>query len=94
MACCAQVGRRELHHLLEYLNVPVLSTWNALDLIPTNHPLYVGRPGTYGQRGANFALQNCDLLITIGTRLSLPQIGYEYSEFARAAKKDLRRHRP
>ena len=73
--------------LIESLQIPVMITWNAIDLVGSDHPLYAGRPGTYGQRGANFVIQNCDLLINIGSRLSIPQIGYEYSEFARAAKK-------
>ena len=80
-------GLVEFEQLVAKLQVPILSTWNAIDLIPSDHELYVGRPGTYGQRGANFAIQNCDLLISIGSRLSIPQVGYEYSEFARAAKK-------
>ena len=73
--------------LVDRLDVPVLLTWNAVDLLPSDHPRYVGRPGTYGQRGANFALQNSDLLLVVGSRLSLPQIGYDYTEFARAARK-------
>jgi acetolactate synthase-1/2/3 large subunit len=73
--------------LLESLGVPVLVSWQAADLVPDSHPLFVGRAGTYGQRWANLALQNCDLLITLGTRIALPQRGYEDNEFARAAKK-------
>jgi acetolactate synthase-1/2/3 large subunit len=55
--------------------------------LPDEHPLYVGRAGIYGQRWANLALQNCDLLIALGTRLALPQRGYVDAEFARAARK-------
>ena len=73
--------------LLEKLSIPILTTWNAIDLLPSNHELYVGRPGIYGQRGANFAIQNSDLFLSIGSRLSIPQVGYDYSQFARAAKK-------
>lgn len=80
-------GEAEFISLVEQLGIPVLITWNAIDLMGSDHPLYVGRPGTYGQRAGNFAIQNCDLLINIGSRLSVPQVGYEYAEFARAAKK-------
>ena len=51
-----------------------------------DHPLYFGRPGIYGQRAANFILQNCDLLLVLGSRLTLPQTGYDFNEFARFAK--------
>lgn len=73
--------------VFDALGVPALVSWQAADLLPDDHPLYVGRAGTYGQRWANLALQNCDLLITLGTRLALPQRGYVDSEFARGAKK-------
>jgi len=73
--------------VFDALGVPALVSWQAADLVPDNHPLYVGRAGTYGQRWANFALQNCDLLIALGTRLALPQRGYVDAEFARYAKK-------
>lgn len=73
--------------LFDSLGVPALVSWQAADLIPDDHPLYVGRAGTYGQRWANLALQNCDLLITLGTRLALPQRGYVDAEFSRASKK-------
>lgn len=73
--------------VFDALGVPALVSWQAADLIPDDHLLYVGRAGTYGQRWANLALQNCDLLITLGTRLALPQRGYVDSEFARGAKK-------
>lgn len=80
---CEEAFRR----VFDALGVPALVSWQAADLVPDDHPLYVGRAGTYGQRWANLALQNCDLLITLGTRLALPQRGYVDAEFARAAKK-------
>ena len=67
------------------LKIPVLLTWSGIDILENIHPLYFGRPGIYGQRAANFILQSCDLLITIGSRLTLPQTGYDFSEFARNA---------
>lgn len=73
--------------LLNSLNFPVCVGWNAIDLVESEHPLYVGRFGTYGQRAANFAIQNSDLLISIGSRLNITQTGYVYEEFAREAKK-------
>jgi acetolactate synthase I/II/III large subunit len=72
--------------LVETLNCPALVTWTGIDLIDSNHPLVYGRAGVYGQRSANFVLQNCDFLLTIGTRLALPQVGYDITEFAREAE--------
>lgn len=72
--------------LLEKLQCPALLSWAGIDMVPSAHPLIAGRAGVYGQRAANFILQNCDFLLTIGTRLAIPQIGYDLSEFARAAK--------
>lgn len=72
--------------LVETLHIPTLVTWQACDLLDSDHPLCFGRAGVYGQRAANFVLQNCDALICIGTRLAIPQIGYDLSEFARDAQ--------
>ena len=71
--------------LLEKLGIPALVSWAGIDMVDSNHPLIFGRAGVYGQRSANFILQNCDYLLTIGTRLAIPQIGYDISELARAA---------
>lgn len=76
----------ELKAFVEKLGVPVLVTWSAIDLLPGGHPLVMGSAGVYGQRAANFILQSCDCLVTIGTRLAIPQVGYDISELARAAK--------
>ncbi|MDB4926309.1 thiamine pyrophosphate-binding protein [Mucilaginibacter sp.] len=80
-------GQNVLKRLVDKLGVPFLLAWNGVDLLPSNHPLNFGREGTYGQRTANLVVQNCDLLITVGTRMAIPQIGYELNEFARAAQK-------
>lgn len=72
--------------LVEKLGIPTLVSWQACDILDSDHPLCFGRAGVYGQRAANFVLQNCDLLICIGTRLAIPQIGYDLTEFARAAQ--------
>lgn len=72
--------------LVERLGIPTLVSWAGIDLIDSDHPLLFGRAGTYGQRAANLVVQNADLVIAIGTRLAIPQIGYVLDEFARAAK--------
>lgn len=77
----------ELNELIERLQVPVSSTWVAMDLIGDDHPLFVGRPGTLAARAANFAAQNCDFLLSIGARLDFPVIGWSPSQFARGAHK-------
>ncbi|SMP24558.1 thiamine pyrophosphate-binding protein [Flavobacterium hercynium] len=74
-----------LKPLLEKYGIPALVTWAGIDSIDSNHPLVYGRAGTYGQRSANFILQNCDLLICIGTRMAISQIGYDINELARDA---------
>ncbi|WP_335930631.1 thiamine pyrophosphate-binding protein [Nostoc sp.] len=73
--------------LIEILQIPVLTTWKAIDFLPESHWLFAGRPGAIGQRGANFTQQNSDLLITIGARLDFGQTGYNHQNFARGAKK-------
>jgi len=78
---------KELLQLIELLRVPVLTTWKTLDFLPEAHPLYAGRPGAIGQRGANFTQQNSDWLLTIGARLDFGQTGYSHTNFARAARK-------
>lgn len=67
--------------LIEYLGFPVLTSWNGVDLIESNHPLYYGRPGAVGQRPANLIEQGADLVITIGTRLNILSTGYNYDSF-------------
>jgi acetolactate synthase-1/2/3 large subunit len=71
--------------LLEKLNAPTLVSWAGIDMIDSNHSLVYGRAGTYGQRCANFVIQNCDFLLCIGTRMAIPQVGYDINEFARSA---------
>jgi acetolactate synthase-1/2/3 large subunit len=72
---------------IEAIGIPVLTTWKALDFLPEDHPLYVGRPGAVGQRAANFAQQTCDLFISIGARLDFGQTAYNHRNFAPKAKK-------
>lgn len=76
--------------LLEFADramIPVTTTWNAHDLVPDNHPCYVGRPGIAGDRAGNFTIQNADVLLTIGTRLCIRQVSYNWENFAPQAYK-------
>jgi len=73
--------------LLCQLNIPVLTAWNAHDIVANDNPLFVGKPGTVGTRGGNFVLQNCDLLISIGCRLNIRMVSYNYRTFAKNAYK-------
>ena len=69
------------------LGLPVLTTFNGFDLIPTDHPLFIGRPGTLGTRAGNFALRNADLILTLGTRNNIRQVSYNWAAFAPGAFK-------
>jgi acetolactate synthase-1/2/3 large subunit len=73
--------------LVEKLGIPVVTGWNAHDVIWDDHPLYCGRPGTIGDRGGNFTVQNSDLLIILGSRLNIRQVSYNWKTFAREAYK-------
>jgi acetolactate synthase I/II/III large subunit len=73
--------------LAEKMGVPVQVAWDAIDLFPSDHTLYAGRPSTLGQRGANFIFQNADLILSIGCRLNVRQIGYTFPAVARSAYK-------
>ncbi|RLB80364.1 MAG: thiamine pyrophosphate-binding protein, partial [Deltaproteobacteria bacterium] len=77
----------EFNQLIEHIKVPVLTTWKAIDLLPEDHPLYAGRPGAVGQRGANFTQQASDWLLILGARLDLGQTAYNHTGFAPSAKK-------
>ena len=92
---------------IERLGAPVVTGWNAHDALPNAHPLYVGRPGSVGDRGGNFAVQSADYVLVLGSRLNIRQISYNFEAFARnarvamvdidsaeLAKPTLRLHRP
>lgn len=64
------------------LQIPVISTWTSKDLMSQNDNLFVGNFGILGERAANFAVQNADFLLILGSRLSLPNIGYQYQLFS------------
>lgn len=57
--------------LIRKLNIPVVTTWNSIDLMTDDDPLYAGRPGIFGDRPGNFAVQNSDLVLSLGSRLSI-----------------------
>ena len=80
-------ARHELQELIDRLQIPVLLTWLSHDLLPETHDLLVGRPGPVAPRGANFALQNSDCLLSVGARLDMVMTGYSHDRFARAATK-------
>jgi acetolactate synthase-1/2/3 large subunit len=71
----------------ESVGIPILTTWKALDFLPDDHPLLVGRPGAVGQRAANFAQQKSDALICIGARLDYGQTAYNHAHFAPRAQR-------
>lgn len=72
---------------IDAMGIPVCTGWNAHDLLPDEHPLYVGRPGTVGLRGGNLVVQNADLLISLACRMNIRQISYNWENFAPKAYK-------
>jgi len=78
---------RSLVAFAEKFGIPVTTAWNSHDLIWNDHPLYAGRPGIMGERAGNFAVQNADLLISVGCRLSIRQVSYDWKQFAKHAWK-------
>lgn len=72
--------------IADRLRVAVAPAWNAQDVVSDDHPCYVGRPGTVGDRAGNFAVQNSDCLLVLGCRLNIRQISYNFASFARAAR--------
>ena len=80
-------AEKEFEQLRSELGIPTVATWCAADLVPSNDPTYVGRPGSVAARGANFALQNSDFLLAIGVRLDFAITGYAPQNLAREAHK-------
>lgn len=74
------------NNFVNQAKIPTLLTWSGIDLLSNDNPNFYGRFGLYGQRCANYIVQNCDLLIVFGSRLALPQVGYDFSQFTREAK--------
>lgn len=80
-------AREEFIKCAEALGIPVVTAWNAHDLMCTDHPLFCGKPGTVGLRGGNFIVQSCDLLLVMGCRMNIRMISYNKHEFAKDAFK-------
>lgn len=74
-----------LMQVISRLGIPVVTGWNSQDAIYDEHPLYTGRAGGMGDRPGNFAVQNSDLVFSVGSRLSIRQVGYNYQTWAREA---------
>ena len=79
-------GYEKFREVAEKLNIPIVTYWNAVDLIEDNNPLYCGRAGNMGDRPGNWAIQNADLILAVGTRISIRQVGYNWKTWARAAE--------
>ncbi|MCT7554542.1 thiamine pyrophosphate-binding protein [Aliarcobacter butzleri] len=73
--------------LIEKLKIPVISTFARYDIVKNDHKLFFGRFGTIGNRMANFTVQNSDLIISIGARLNIRAISYNWEYFGRESKK-------
>ena len=79
-------GYDVFRRVAEKLNIPIVTYWNAVDLIEDENPLYCGRAGNMGDRPGNWAIQNADLILALGTRISIRQVGYNWKTWARAAE--------
>ena len=79
-------GYEAFRSAAEKLNIPIVTYWNAVDLIEDEKPLYCGRAGNMGDRPGNWAIQNADLILAVGTRISIRQVGYNWKTWARAAE--------
>lgn len=78
-------GYNEFRKAVELLGIPVVTCWDSIDAIESENPLYVGRGGIMGDRPGNFAVQNSDLVLAVGNRLSIRQVGYNWKTWAREA---------
>jgi acetolactate synthase-1/2/3 large subunit len=78
-------AKDKFKQLVNQTNIPTMLSWSGADLLLTSHKSNFGRFGLYGQRAANFIIQNSDLVIVLGSRMALPQVGYDFSQFARNA---------
>ena len=80
-------SEEEFLDLVEKLGIPVVTAWNAHDTLPDTSPYFLGRPGTVGTRGGNFATENADLILVLGSRLNIRLISYNYKDWAKNAYK-------
>lgn len=79
-------GYKEFREVINKLQIPVVTGWDSIDLIEDTNDLYVGRAGIMGDRPGNFAIQNSDLILSVGSRLGVRQVGYDKTKWARYAK--------
>lgn len=77
---------KEFREVADKLNIPIVTYWNAVDLVEDDYPLYTGRAGNMGDRPGNWAIQNADLILAVGTRISIRQVGYNWKTWAREAE--------
>lgn len=75
-----------LKKLIEINEIPIVTTRLGIDIIESDNDLYIGRPGNYGERAANFAIQNSDLILVLGSRLSTSTVGHDAKQFGKNAK--------
>lgn len=80
-------GQKALLKLIKKVKIPVLATFNGIDLVSSGNPYLIGKIGTLGSRAGNFALQNADFVLGVGTRNNIRQVSYNWNVFARNAKK-------
>ena len=76
----------DFRRIIESLGIPAVLTWKAVDFLDYSHPLNFGSPGIIGCRTANFLVQNCDLLLVIGSRLEPSITAFNSTGFAPHAK--------
>ncbi|MGP1586929.1 MAG: thiamine pyrophosphate-binding protein [Treponemataceae bacterium] len=79
-------GYQDFRKAVEKMGIPVCTYWDSIDLIESDHPLYVGRGGNMGDRAGNFAIQNADLILAVGNRLPIRVVGYNWKTWAREAQ--------
>lgn len=82
-------GIEATRNFIECLQIPFVSTWNASDIQPFDHPLNMGKPGVVAERFSNFSVQSCDLILCVGTHLNNVLTAYNPGEFARSAKEKI-----
>ena len=80
------LSRLEIRRIISELGIPTLLSWSAIDLLDSTHEMNFGRSGIYGDRFSNMIVQNSDLVISIGSRLAIPQLSYDANDFARQAE--------
>lgn len=81
-----QLDRAAVRTIIQDLAIPTILSWSAIDLLQSSHPMNFGRCGIYGDRYANMIVQNADLVISVGSRLAIPQLSYDPADFARNAR--------